>query len=405
MGGFDRERLERLSAELEEALGASSDPGAPHVLGQVKSVLDSARAGDLDAPRKSAPGGRHFIESNLPGDPVVSSLYTDWCNVVEARDTERLGVIHFLHRTIDTDDLIPAAEVAASGVVPADKVSREEKFARRCHPTEAVQSALDRAEPGGMAEDVLTAVAGSDRAGLVHLGTRLGRDGSHLRTYALPGGGVIEMFVASDGTLVRLDILSGAAGYEKVRAAARRSWKLPERHRTYPTVRSWGEAYAHARSLRGSVISVREHYDANPRVVLACEQPTHIVGTWFPRFAGDGPEPTVERERFTRTYRIADRRIPHVAHMGIGASMLNAAQWGLLASVLLSTANARTPSQFDRAVARAALNELLAMIPEGADALPEETLSSPASRRVREARPEFFTREGIQALLTGAAGQ
>jgi hypothetical protein len=250
-----------------------------------------------------------------------------------------------------------------------------------------------------MAEDLLTAVAGPDRAGLVHLGTRLQPDGAQHRTYALPGGGVLEMPVAADGTRGRLRLLVRQACYDKVRSTAKVSWKLPERHRTYPTARSWGEAYAHARSLGGAVLSVCEHYDANPRVVLACEQPTRIDKTWFPRFADDGPEPTMARERFTRTYRIADRQVPDVTHMGSGESMLAAVQWGLLASVLLGAASGRTPSQYDRAVAHAALHQLLAMIPEGADALPEEALSSPASQRVRESRPELFTREGIQALL------
>ena len=86
MSDFDRKRVARLAKRLERALEDSSAMGADGVLGQMRSLFDRIAAGEVTAPIRRAPGGRHFLESNLREDPAVSSVWTTFCNAVEGKD-------------------------------------------------------------------------------------------------------------------------------------------------------------------------------------------------------------------------------------------------------------------------------------------------------------------------------
>ena len=89
MSGFDRQRVTYLAAELEKALENSALKGAKDVLAQVQSLFDQIAAGQLGAPIRRAPGGRHFLESDLPSDPTLKNLWTMFCDAVEGVDTRR----------------------------------------------------------------------------------------------------------------------------------------------------------------------------------------------------------------------------------------------------------------------------------------------------------------------------
>ncbi|MDY0062557.1 MAG: hypothetical protein RBU45_22275 [Myxococcota bacterium] len=83
MSALDLQRLQRLSAELEAALQESLDPWAGPLLQQLQQTMARVRAGTLTQPLKQAPGMRHFLESDLPGDERVRTLYHAWCAAVE----------------------------------------------------------------------------------------------------------------------------------------------------------------------------------------------------------------------------------------------------------------------------------------------------------------------------------
>ncbi len=85
MKTVDRELAAKLSIELEAALKESADQWAPSFLQQLERVMGLAKSGTLNEPVKRAPGYRHFIESNLPGDPLISQLYSQWWAAVEGR--------------------------------------------------------------------------------------------------------------------------------------------------------------------------------------------------------------------------------------------------------------------------------------------------------------------------------
>lgn len=83
MSGFDRQQVAYLAKELERALQDSTLEGAKDVLGQMQSLFDQISAGNLTAPIRRAPGGRHFLESDLQSDPKIKNLWTSFCDAVE----------------------------------------------------------------------------------------------------------------------------------------------------------------------------------------------------------------------------------------------------------------------------------------------------------------------------------
>lgn len=101
MSGFDRERAEALSAQLLRALRDHPDPQSRHMLAQIEPLALQAVQGKLDAPRKRAPGWRHFMESNLPGDQVVKPLFMAWASVVSGQDEERNAAHRHLIWSLD----------------------------------------------------------------------------------------------------------------------------------------------------------------------------------------------------------------------------------------------------------------------------------------------------------------
>ncbi len=83
--GFDaleRRRLAAITNHLERLLSSSRANGSRAVLDQLRPLFDKIAAGAVTAPVLRPPGGRHFLESDLPGDPEISRLYAAFCKAV-----------------------------------------------------------------------------------------------------------------------------------------------------------------------------------------------------------------------------------------------------------------------------------------------------------------------------------
>lgn len=74
-----------MAKQLEAELKRSKVRGAGEVLGQMQSLFDRISSGALNEPVRRAPGGRHFQDSDLPGDPRIRSLWTAFCDAVEGK--------------------------------------------------------------------------------------------------------------------------------------------------------------------------------------------------------------------------------------------------------------------------------------------------------------------------------
>ncbi len=87
--GFDRLERRRLAAiarRLDAALEGCEVLGAAAFHAQLHGLFTRIASGELTAPIRRAPGMRHFLESNLPGHPAISDLYSALCRAVEGKD-------------------------------------------------------------------------------------------------------------------------------------------------------------------------------------------------------------------------------------------------------------------------------------------------------------------------------
>jgi len=82
---FQRRRLAELAKDFEAALTDSRLMGADHMLGQFRATFAAIAAGTVTQPVRRAPGGRAFLESELPGDPKISKLYHLFCTAIEQK--------------------------------------------------------------------------------------------------------------------------------------------------------------------------------------------------------------------------------------------------------------------------------------------------------------------------------
>ncbi len=78
-------RVASLAAALDDALRGNQVLGAAAFHAQLSWIFGRISAGQLTAPIRRAPGGRHFLESNLPGDARIRELYSAFCDAVEGR--------------------------------------------------------------------------------------------------------------------------------------------------------------------------------------------------------------------------------------------------------------------------------------------------------------------------------
>jgi hypothetical protein len=243
-------------------------------------------------------------------------------------------------------------------------------------------------QKGSPAEPALQKLFGPRLLALGHLDIRLAADGAQVRTYRLPGGALLEVRLAADGTLSSYETTQGEAASWKLQHADFGDWDVPEARRDMlQEVATWGEALLVVRMDGGRPEHAREDWAWQPTR-------TTVLGT-----TQEGPK----RWQFT----IADRRTLDPLALGDGVSAaFDPADALLFASgvqrgdPLMTSGNPRV----DRFLAAAAVRKALRAFPEGADELPDEALHTTVSRWMKARQPERFTRAAMEALVTSLAG-
>lgn len=83
MGEFDDRKLVAVARNLEAALRASDRKGTVTFRAQLQPLFDRIAEGDVSTPLRRAPGGRAFMESELPNDARIARLYHQFCDALE----------------------------------------------------------------------------------------------------------------------------------------------------------------------------------------------------------------------------------------------------------------------------------------------------------------------------------
>ncbi len=286
---------------------------------------------------------------------------------------------------------------------PPELVAKLGDQARTYHLRREVAQVLRRFEGGGpvLARDAAGHVIHAYSVRAIALQVRLNPDGSQLRAYAyIDGGGIAVLGIARDGRLTTLGMMNGLLALAEFERQDQTQERLVERHEKSVHVRTLGEAMLHARSTGAGILGLRVKVAEKKKIWLVCEVPVDRRAPWVPHFAGVGRPDGVETTRETRLYWVHDPWNIDPADLGHGGkSGLTPTQLSVFAGGILHPGRPTEPSVLDRQIARAALGELLMRIPEGAEALPDEALSSRLAPLVRRKSPEHFTRSGLNALL------
>ena len=289
----------------------------------------------------------------------------------------------------------PAAVVAALGAE-----------ALGFHVPDAVLLALRRFSGGtpAPAAEALPAVLTAGGVRAVPLWTRFDADGGQLRAYTLVEGGLVLLRLDVAGRLAGVGMQNGLLGLTELDREDRTRERLAERHDTPLQAQTLGEALAHTRATGAGVLALRlEHTDPH-RVSLVCETPVDRRAPWVPHLGGEGRPEGTETRRALATYTLTDPWRVDPADLGpVAPSLLNPVALSVLASSLVHPGRPTPPSPLDRRIARAALDALLARIPAGAAALPEDAFTSKLAPLRRRQHPDHFTRAGLETLIAGLA--